>query len=101
MLPSGVALLANMQLGVGLPRVALITCPSVCPFQTMSTKVLRWIFVKNKINGDFNSSCSEVFCYSARTEDLTVSRCLPDSMASTWPDGSTQLQPEDKGAGQA
>lgn len=48
MLLSGVALLANMELGVGLPGVALITCPSVCPFQTMSTKVLHWIFVKKQ-----------------------------------------------------
>lgn len=48
MLLSGVALLVNMELGVGLPGVALITCPSVCPFQTHEHKGLTLDFCKKQ-----------------------------------------------------
>lgn len=50
MLMSGVALLAQVKLegGAAWGGSDNIICPSVCPFQTMSTKVLRWIFVKKK-----------------------------------------------------
>lgn len=94
MLLSGVALLAKVKLegGAAWGSSDNIICPSVCPFQIMSTKVLRWIFVKkkkNEINGDFNSSCLEVFGYSQQGQksDLSQGACL-NAVASAWPAGS-------------